>query len=209
MRLCAASRPGQQLARQQQAFAGLPAGDFFLGQAVERHAARAGIGATTEPSATDPDPAACRTAGPVAIQREMNMAGGGAVGNHRHRQGCSMGGVIQNLDIEHGGQAAETLRADAERVDAPVDLQAQLFQLGFRSARDEIADVDGLHQRFLREQHGLLGAAADARRPAFPADTSPRPFRAPSPTPNRPRNPMGSAWRTWICFPIRRPSRRR
>src|SRR3984885_5247542 len=92
----------------------------------------------------------------------MDVPGGGTVGNHRHRQGGRMGGIVQNLHVEHGGQAAEPLRTDAERVDALKYFQAQLFQLGFRSPRNQLADVDGFHQRFLRQQHGLLGAAADA-----------------------------------------------
>src|SRR5271166_6543269 len=73
-----------------------------------------------------------------------------------------MGRVVQDFHVEHGGQAAETLRADPERVDSLKYFQAQFFQFVLRSARDQIADVDGLHQGFLRQQHGFFGAAADA-----------------------------------------------
>ncbi len=72
-----------------------------------------------------------------------------------------MGRIIQNLDVQHRGQAAQALRADAECVDAPVDVQTQFLQRRLRTARNEIAHIDGIHQRFLGEQHGLLGAAAD------------------------------------------------
>ena len=75
---------GQQLARQQQALARLPSRDLFFGEAVEGHAARAGIGA---PMNLGPELQIRRfqQRRPCAIQREMNMSSGGAIGNHRHR----------------------------------------------------------------------------------------------------------------------------
>ena len=45
--------------------------------------------------------------------------------------------------------------------------------------------VDGIHQRFLGQQHRLLGRAADADARACPADTSPRPSSARSSAPSR------------------------
>ena len=43
--------------------------------------------------------------------------------------------VIVDLDVEHGRQAAEALRADAERVDLVVQLDAQLLESCSRAAR--------------------------------------------------------------------------
>ena len=83
--------------------------------------------------------------------------------------------VIEHFDVEHGGEAAESLRADAELVDAPIDLEAQLLELDCGSAREQLGDVDRIHQRLLGEQHGLLGAAADADAEHARADTNPRP----------------------------------
>ena len=45
---------------------------------------------------------------------ECSVAGGGAVGDHGDGQVGGVGGVVDDLDVEHGGQAAEALRADAE-----------------------------------------------------------------------------------------------
>ena len=38
-----------------------------------------------------------------------------------------MGGVLEDLHVEHGGQATETLRPDAECVDLFIQLDAQLL----------------------------------------------------------------------------------
>ena len=92
----------------------------------------------------------------------MDVPRRGAIRNHRHRQRRGMGRVIQHLDVQYGGQAAEALRADAECIDAPINFQTQFFEFGCRAARDELIDIDGLHQRFLGQYHGLFGAAADA-----------------------------------------------
>ena len=92
----------------------------------------------------------------------MRVARRGAVGNHRHRLVGGMCRIGADLDVEHGGQAAQTLRADAERVDLVVELDAQLFNLGSRAARFQLRHVDRLHERFLRHEHRLFGGAADA-----------------------------------------------
>ena len=60
----------------------------------------------------------------------MRVAGGGAVGNHRDGQVGGVGRVVEDLDVEHGGEAAQPLRADAERVDLVVELDAQFFDAG-------------------------------------------------------------------------------
>ena len=92
----------------------------------------------------------------------MRVPGGGAVGNHGDGQGRRVRGVVGDLDVEHGSKAAESLRADAEGVGLVEQLDAQLFDLVPRAARLELCHVDVVHQRFLGEEHRLLGRAADA-----------------------------------------------
>ena len=62
-----------------------------------------------------------------AIEREVRVPGRGAVGDHRHRQAAACVGIVEDLDVEHGGQAAQALRADAQRVDLVVELEAQFL----------------------------------------------------------------------------------
>ena len=152
---------GQQLPRQQQTLAGFPAPDFLPRQAVERHAARAGIG---DPLHLGPGIQIRwdQHRRPRAVEREMNVPGGRTIGDHRDRQRRRMGGIVQHLDVEHRGQAAQPLRADAKRIDPVIDIQPQLLERRARPARNQVTDVDGIHQRFLGEQQGFLRTAADA-----------------------------------------------
>ena len=71
-----------------------------------------------------------------------------------------MGRVVTDLDVEHRGQAAQALRADAEGIDPGIKFDAQFFQLGFRPAREQFVHVERLHQYFLRHHHGFLRGAA-------------------------------------------------
>jgi hypothetical protein len=76
-----------------------------------------------------------------------------------------VGRVVEDLDVEHGGQAAEALRADAQRVDLFVEFEAQFFgrvSLAPRRRGLQLMDVDRRHDRFLGQQHGLFRRAADA-----------------------------------------------
>jgi hypothetical protein len=68
----------------------------------------------------------------------------------------------KDLDVEHGREAAEALRTDAQVVDLVVKLDAELLDPVFRSAGDDLLDVDGVHERFLRHDHCFLRCAADA-----------------------------------------------
>ena len=63
----------------------------------------------------------------------MRVARGGAIGQQRHRLGGRVRRVVVHLHVEHGGEAAQALRADAERVHLLVELEAQL--LGARLRR--------------------------------------------------------------------------
>jgi len=107
---------GEHLAVEQDGLARLPALHLFRGDAVEVDAACARAGF--------PDDfrvgvqRRCFQAGRAgAVEYEVRMTGGGAVGDHAYRQGCGMGRVIHDLDVEHGGQAAQALGADAQLVD--------------------------------------------------------------------------------------------
>ena len=55
-----------------------------------------------------------------AVEPDVQMARGGAVGDHGDGQIGGVGGAVEDLDVEDGGEAAEALRADAELVDAVV-----------------------------------------------------------------------------------------
>ncbi len=92
----------------------------------------------------------------------MRVACGGAVGDHGHGQVGGVAGRVEDFDVEHGSEAAEPLCADAEAVDFVVELDAELFGRGFGAARDQVLDVDGVHEGLLGEEHGLLRSAADA-----------------------------------------------
>ncbi len=97
-----------------------------------------------------------------AVEHEVRVAGGGAVGDHRHRQVGGVGRVVLDLDVEHGGQAAQALRADAQRVDLVEQLEAQFLGAVRRAARLSSWMSIGSISDFLGQQHRLLGGAADA-----------------------------------------------
>ena len=73
-----------------------------------------------------------------------------------------MGRVVHDLDVEHGGQTAQALSADAQLVDLLEQLQTHLFKTVLRAAGLELVDVDGFHQHFLGHDRCLFGGAADA-----------------------------------------------
>ena len=108
----------------------------------------------------------------------MRMARGGAVGDHGDGQIGGVCGSVEHLDVEDGGEAAESLGADAEAVDLVVKLDAEFFSSGLRAAGDEVLNVDGVHEGLLGEEHGFFGGAADADAEHSPGGTSRRPWWA-------------------------------
>ena len=100
--------------------------------------------------------------GAGAVEVDVGVAGGGAVGDHGDGEVGGVGGVVEDLDVEDGGEAAEALGADAEAVDLVVELDAEFFDVGFGAAGDEVLHVDGVHEGLLGEEHGFFGGAADA-----------------------------------------------
>ena len=121
---------GEHLAVEQQRLARLPASRLPRASACRgRRASRVGVGRPVH-------------VGPVgevrrlelrrarAVEHEVRVARRGAVRDHRDRLGRRVRRVVEDLDVEHGGQAAQALRADAERVDLVVELDAQLLDAG-------------------------------------------------------------------------------
>lgn len=53
-----------------------------------------------------------------------------------------MGRVVHDLHVEHGGQTAQALGADAQLVDLLEQLQAQLLDTVLRAAGLQFVDVD-------------------------------------------------------------------
>ncbi|MNT33510.1 hypothetical protein D3C72_1694420 [compost metagenome] len=64
----------------------------------------------------------------------MRVARGRAVGNHGHGFAGCVGGVHLDFHIQHGGQAAQALRTDSQRVDLLEQLDAQRLDLAEFSA---------------------------------------------------------------------------
>ena len=151
----------QQLAREQQGLAGLPRRNFSRRELVEIHAR---CGGRCSPRDLGPviERGRLERHGSRSIQDKVRMPRGGAVGDHRHGLVRRVRRVIQNLHVEHRGQAAEALRADAECIDLVVELDAHFLEFGFRSARLQVRHVDGVHERLLRHQHRFFGRAAHA-----------------------------------------------
>ncbi|RMN01822.1 hypothetical protein ALQ67_103941 [Pseudomonas savastanoi pv. glycinea] len=152
---------GKHLAVEQHGFARLPALHFFRGQGVEVDSAgrwasfpddfRVGVQRRRFQR--------CRAA---AVEHEVRVAGGRAVGDHAHRQRSGVGRVVHDLDVEHGGQTTQALSADAQLVDLFEQLQTHLFDAALRAAGRQLMNVDGLHQHFLGHDRCLFRGAADA-----------------------------------------------
>ena len=124
---------GQHLAVQQQGLARLPGRDFLARQRVEVDAPRGRrrrpvhVRPVVERSAARARRRRCRRARSARGAWRRNS------GIMRHRLGRRVRRVIVDLHVEHGGQAAQPLRADAERVDLVVELDAQFFDRGSRA----------------------------------------------------------------------------
>ena len=126
---------GEQFAVEQQHFAGLPGRHFFAGDGVEVDAARARahgivgeLGPFVERRRRERDRAR-------AVEHEVRVTGGGAVGNHRDGQIGGVGGVFLHLHVEDGGESAQSLRADAQGIDLLIELDAQFFGAIFGGPR--------------------------------------------------------------------------
>ncbi|MCY1172188.1 hypothetical protein D9M73_123190 [compost metagenome] len=152
---------GEHLAVEQDGLARLPALHFFRGDGVQIHAAgaRAGFPDDFRVGVQRRRFQLCRAG---AVEHEVGVTGGGAVGDHAHRQGRGVGRVVHDLDVEHGGQATQALGADAQLVDLLEQLQAHFFNAVLWATGLQLVNVDGFHQHFLGHDGSFLGGAADA-----------------------------------------------
>ena len=127
---------GEQLAAKQNHLAGLPRRHVFARDRVEVHAPRARrIVGQLRPILQRWRLQCDRSR---AVEHEVSVTRGRTVRDHRHRQVGGMRGIVLHLHIEHGGQPAESLRADAQRVDLLVQLDSQTPRRG-SSARGRSA----------------------------------------------------------------------
>src|SRR3546814_10483958 len=53
----------------------------------------------------------------AAVERDVRVAGRCAIGDHRDGLRRGVRRPVGDLDVEHGGEATQALRADAERID--------------------------------------------------------------------------------------------
>jgi hypothetical protein len=109
---------GEQRAGEQKDFAGTPGLDVVAGDGGEIDAAGVGggvgeLGPGVERGGRDGDWAG-------AVEPDVQVARGGAVGDDGDGEIGRVGGAVEDLDVEDGGEAAEALRADAELVDAVI-----------------------------------------------------------------------------------------
>src|SRR5581483_9846203 len=84
--------------------------------------------------------------GAAAIQMEMRMARGGAIRNHSDGEIRGVGRIVADFDVEDGGKSAEALSTNAELIHFVVKLNAKFFGASLRAARDQLLDVDRVHE---------------------------------------------------------------
>src|SRR2546422_4253750 len=166
---------GEHFPRQKKRLAGLPLRHFLARERIEVHAPglRGGcpghLGPVFEARRFE-----FRRA--RAVEREVDVPGRSAVRYHRDPVRPRVRRERPDLDVEHGGEAAQPLRADTEPVDLLVELQPQLLLLVAGPPRKQLVHVDRLHERLLGHHHGFLGRAADAD-PEHPRRAPSRPHR--------------------------------
>ena len=98
---------GEELAVEEEDVAGLPGLGFGVGEGVEVDALGVvrfvrELGPVFEVRWVEVD-------GAVSVENEMRVARGGAVGDHGYREVGGVGGEVEDLDVEDGGEAAEAL----------------------------------------------------------------------------------------------------
>ena len=158
--------PGEHLAVEQQSLTGLPVGHFFFCQGIEVHAGALHV--VRRPAHIGPQVQrrGCQVGWAAAVQHKVRMACGSAVGNHGHRFAGCMGGVHLDFDVQHRGQAAQALGANAQCVDLFKELQAHVFERGQHRATArfglQLVHVQVVHQAFFGHEHRFLRGATNA-----------------------------------------------
>ena len=157
---------GQHLAVEQQRVAGFPAGDFGFGQGVEVDFFALDVVGRPDHVGPQVEAGWRQIRWATAIEHKVGVAGCRAVRNHRHRLAGGVRWVHLDFDVEHGGQATQALRANAEGVDFVEQLQPHLFKLAELGAGRrlglEFVHVEVVHQAFFGHQHGFFRGAANA-----------------------------------------------
>ena len=102
---------GEEFAGEEDDFSGLPGADVVAGDGVQVDAAGVlrgvvELGPGVERGGRDHD-------GAAAVEMDVEVAGGGAVGDHGYWEICRVSGEVLDLDVEDGGEAAEALCSDA------------------------------------------------------------------------------------------------
>ena len=97
----------------------------------------------------------------------MGVAGGSAIGNHGHGFACCVGRVHFDFDVQHRGEATQTLSTNAQGVDLFIQLQAQVFNLGelvgaFGGFFKQLVHVQVVHEAFFGHEHCFFGGATNA-----------------------------------------------
>src|SRR5262249_21563655 len=102
----------------------------------------------------------------------MRMARCRAIGDDRHRKARSVRRVVQDLDVEHGRQPTQALRANTKRIDLVVDLQPQLLEAGQRRAPSG-ARPEHWHVAPLPTRASLASSIAFSAAPPMPIPSTP------------------------------------
>ena len=96
---------------------------------LSRSTRRAGAVSPSPRSGQSERSGGTKVAGTGAVERERGVAVRGALRDQPDGLGRRMAGHGSHLHVHDRRKAAEPLGSDAERVDAIVDLDAQLFEL--------------------------------------------------------------------------------
>src|SRR3569833_2882658 len=92
----------------------------------------------------------------------MRVSRGRAVRDHSDWKIGGVGWCVEYLNVKNGGEAAESLGTDAQPVHLVVEFDAQLFGCGFGTARNQVLNIDRIHQRLFGQEHGFFGGTTDA-----------------------------------------------
>ena len=120
---------GQHLAIEKQGLTGFPAGHFSRGESIQINALA--LFSVRGPVHVGPQIKGWHVQinGTRTVHHEVRVPGGCAVGNHGDRLAGGVRGVHLDFDVEHGGQAAQALRANAQGIDLFVNFQTHVFNL--------------------------------------------------------------------------------
>ena len=117
---------GQHFSIQQEGISRFPCGDFFTGDGVEIDPASSASGLTGDLRPVF-QPGRLERGRAAAVQGEMHMPGGCAVGDDGDGLVGRVGREILYLYIQHGGETAQALCADAQLIDLLIQFEPQFL----------------------------------------------------------------------------------